>query len=75
MINKLRELGIKSDYAYMAAAASIGLTYISHYIHRARQSSDKAQADRWGIFIGTWAPTLFGLGTALRLEELAEQKK
>ena len=72
MIKKLRELGIKSDYAYMAAFASIGFTYLSHFSSRVRRKSDKAQADRWGIFVGTWAPTMFGLGTALRLEELKD---
>ncbi|QDP96005.1 hypothetical protein FOE78_08930 [Microlunatus elymi] len=70
MINKLREIGVKSDYAYIGAVASIGLAYLSHYSSRLRKNSDKAQADRWGIFVGTWAPTLFGLGIALRLEEL-----
>jgi hypothetical protein len=30
---------------------------------------DTARADRWGIFVGLWAPTFFGLGNALKLEE------
>ena len=34
-----------------------------------KDSNDKAQSDRWGIFIGHWAPTFFGLGLALKLEE------
>jgi hypothetical protein len=29
----------------------------------------KAQADRWGLFIGEWAPTFFALGLALKHEE------
>lgn len=69
MIKKMHELGIRSDYAYIAGIASIGLTYASYLTSRARKGSDKAQADRWGIFIATWAPTMFALGTALRLEE------
>jgi hypothetical protein len=69
MIKKLHEMGVKSDYAYMGAMASVGLTYISYLTSRAKKGSDKAQADRWGIFIATWAPTLFAFGTALRLEE------
>lgn len=60
---------MKSDYAYAAAFASIGLTYISYLANRAKKGNDKSQADRWGIFISTWAPTMFALGTALRLEE------
>lgn len=27
------------------------------------------RADRWGIFIGQWAPTLMAMGVALRIEE------
>ena len=34
-----------------------------------KDSSDKAQSDRWGIFIGHWAPTFFALGLALKNEE------
>lgn len=69
MIKKLHELGIKSDYAYIAALGSIGLSYASYLTSRAKKGHDKAQSDRWGIFIATWAPTLFAFGTALRLEE------
>jgi hypothetical protein len=69
MIKKLHEAGIKSDYAYAAGFASVALTYLSHWTSRMRKDSDKAQADRWGIFVATWAPTMFALGTALRLEE------
>ena len=29
----------------------------------------KSSYDRWGIFIGNWAPTFFGLGNALRSYE------
>ena len=28
-----------------------------------------AQADRWGLFVGEWAPTFFAIGIALGLEE------
>ena len=69
MFKKLHDMGVKSDYAYLGALASVGLTYVSYLTSRAKKSSDKAQADRWGIFIATWAPTLMAFGTALRLEE------
>lgn len=69
MIKKLHDLGVKSDYAYAAGAVSIGLSYLSYLTSRMKKGSDKAQADRWGIFIATWAPTMFAVGTALRLEE------
>ena len=49
--------------------ASIGLSYLSYFISRGKKGDDKAQSDRWGIFIGHWAPTFFALGVALKLEE------
>jgi hypothetical protein len=72
MIKYLKRVGVKSDYAYAAAVGSIGLSWVVHLANWAK--SDKAQADRWGIFIGTWAPTMFGLGIALRLEEQTEEQ-
>ena len=29
----------------------------------------KAQSDRWGLFVGEWAPTFFALGVGLKMEE------
>ena len=69
MIKQLHELGIKSEYAYIGGLASIALSYLSYFASRAKKGNDKAQSDRWGIFVGHWAPTFFALGVALRLEE------
>ncbi len=69
MIEKLHDAGIKSEYAYMGGFASIGLSLVSWLVSRAKSSHSKAQSDRWGIFVGHWAPTFFALGIALRLEE------
>jgi len=69
MIKKLHEAGARSEWAYAAGFASIGLSYLSYFVSRAKKGDDKAQADRWGIFVGHWAPTFFALGVALRMEE------
>ncbi len=69
MIKQLHELGFKSEYAYIGGFASIVLTWIGYFMSRAKKGDDKAQSDRWGIFIGHWAPTFLALGVALRLEE------
>ncbi|HEY5821449.1 MAG TPA: hypothetical protein VIT20_05710 [Propionibacteriaceae bacterium] len=69
IIKKLSELGVKSEYAYIGGFASIILSYASYFASRAKKGDDKAQSDRWGIFIGHWAPTFFTLGIALKLEE------
>lgn len=69
MIKKLHEAGARSEWAYAAGFASIGLSYLSYFVSRAKKGDDKAQSDRWGIFVGHWAPTFFALGVALRMEE------
>jgi hypothetical protein len=69
MIKQLHGLGVRSEYAYIGGFASIVASYLSYFASRAKKGDDKAQSDRWGIFIGHWAPTFFALGVALRLEE------
>ncbi|MFK0074677.1 hypothetical protein [Arthrobacter woluwensis] len=69
MLNQLNRLGVKSDYAFVGGFVSIGLSFGSWLVSRAKRGDSKAQSDRWGLFIGHWAPTLLTLGVALRLEE------
>ena len=69
VIAALSAAGFKSEYAYVGAFASIGLSFVSYFISRGSKGGDKAQADRWGIFVGHWAPTFMSLGVALKLEE------
>ncbi|UGY91091.1 hypothetical protein [Streptomyces gobiensis] len=66
VIKKLHDAGLRSEHAYMAAIGSIGLTVLCWATSRkAESNADLARADRWGIFVGEWAPTFFGLGLAL----------
>ena len=71
MIKRLSDLGITSDVAYIAVAASI---LLSIFMWGARRSDDRSQAERFGIFIGLWAPTLAVLGRALEETERAENR-
>ncbi|NEY31820.1 hypothetical protein GTU99_06335 [Streptomyces sp. PRKS01-65] len=66
IIKKMHDMGVKSEHAYLAAFASIGLTVVAWAASlNAEAGSGVARADRWGIFVGEWAPTFFGLGLAL----------
>lgn len=66
VIKALHDMGLRSEHAYLAALGSIGLSVATWYSSlNAEPGADLARADRWGIFIGEWAPTLFGLGLAL----------
>jgi hypothetical protein len=69
MIRILRKAGVSSSMLYTAGLASIGLSIASWFTSRNLESKGIARADRWGIFVGQWAPTFFALGNAMRLEE------
>lgn len=69
--NPLRVLtgwGVRSSHAYTAGFLAIGVSFLSWLISR-RADDPKGQSDRWGLFIGEWAPTFFALGIALKHEE------
>ncbi|MET7462479.1 hypothetical protein [Nonomuraea sp. NPDC005501] len=69
MIKMLHKMGIRSHHAYMAGALSIGLSFATWALSTKAEPAGLDRADRWGIFVGEWAPTFFALGVALRLEE------
>ncbi|MGW2995243.1 hypothetical protein ACWDA9_27000 [Streptomyces sp. NPDC001193] len=63
IVKKLHQAGVRSEHAYLAAAGSIGLSLATWSASQSRE--DIERADRWGIFVGEWAPTFFCLGLAL----------
>jgi hypothetical protein len=68
-VKYLAKAGLRSEHAYIGSFASIALSLISWLISRGKKGDSKGQSDRWGIFIGHWAPTFMALGVALKLEE------
>jgi hypothetical protein len=67
-IEKAHDLGLRSNHAYIAGFVSIGLS-LGAWLASRGTKGDKAQADRWGIFVGHWAPTFFAIGLALKARE------
>jgi hypothetical protein len=65
----LSGIGIRSRHAYLGGFISIGLSFAAWLASRAKPGDDKSQSDRWGIFVGHWAPTFFALGIALKNQE------
>jgi hypothetical protein len=66
IVKRMHQMGVRSEHSYMAAFASIGLTVAAWMTSlKAEPGTGLARADRWGIFVGEWAPTFFGLGVAL----------
>ena len=73
IIKKLHEMGLRSEHAYTAACVSIGLSVVFWAGSlKMEPGVNLDRADRWGIFVGEWAPTFFRLGLALSHYELAE---
>ncbi|MFF0988830.1 hypothetical protein [Kocuria nitroreducens] len=73
MISTIQNLGVRSEHAYAAGFASIGLSVLSWTVSLGKSKS-KPQADRWGLFVGEWTPTFFAIGVALKLEETSSKK-
>lgn len=65
IMKSLHDAGIRSEYAYAAGMGSIVLSFASWTISRFKPKDSKAQSDRWGIFVGHWAPTFMTVGLAL----------
>ncbi|GGL16654.1 hypothetical protein Sme01_36740 [Sphaerisporangium melleum] len=61
-------MGIRSGMMYTAGIISVGASFASWVLSK-EVEQDIARADRWGLFIGEWAPTFFAMGVALRIEE------
>ncbi len=68
MIAQLRKLGFTSDAMYLAGLASIGLS-IAIWFLRKNSDEDTANAERFGIFVGLWAPTFVAFANALSVSE------
>jgi hypothetical protein len=69
MLRLMRRAGITSDMMYVAGFGSIIASVASWAMSMRAEKAGMDRADRWGIFVGEWAPTFFALGVALRVEE------
>jgi len=74
IMKTLHDAGIRSEHAYTAGFASIGLSFAAWAVSRVKPKDSKAQADRWGIFVGHWAPTFMTIGLALAQYEETQGK-
>lgn len=68
MISKLRSLGFSSGLSYLLGFASVAASIA---IWNNKKDTDTAHAERFGIFVGLWAPTFFAIGNGLDAVERA----
>jgi hypothetical protein len=62
MIQLFKKIGLNQDLMYMLGLASVGASIA---IWNAKKGTDDAHAERFGIFVGLWAPTFFAIGNGL----------
>ena len=70
IISQLRSIGISSTILQGLGFASIGGSIAVWNLRRL--SGDAAHAERFGIFIGLWAPTFFIMANEAAAQEKAE---
>ncbi|GAA3737803.1 hypothetical protein GCM10022225_20860 [Plantactinospora mayteni] len=66
MLEHLHRMGLRAEHMYLAGAAGIGLSFLSWCLSRRLAYTGIDRADRWGIFVGEWAPAFIALGNGLR---------
>ena len=66
MISKFRALGLTSGMSYAAGLLSIAASIA---IWNSQKDKDGPHAERFGIFVGLWAPTFIAIGNGLDLAE------
>lgn len=66
MVDGLEKVGVTPALAYAAAGASI---LMSIAIWAMRRGEDRANSERFGIFVGLWAPTFMVIGKVLEDRE------
>jgi hypothetical protein len=66
VIKKLKSSGLTSSISYAAGFLSVAASIA---IWNTNKGKDAAHAERFGIFVGLWAPTFFAIGNGLDAEE------
>jgi hypothetical protein len=62
MIKLLKAAGITSSISYAAGFLSVAASIA---IWNSNKANDAPHAERFGIFVGLWAPTFFAIGNGL----------
>ena len=71
IVQQMNKLGISSDVLQVAGFVSIFASIATWRM--AKGSGDAAHAERFGIFVGLWAPTFFALAGQVALAEDQEK--
>ena len=67
IVKVLRSVGPGRDFFYVLGFLSV-IASIATWAQR-KGAQDEAHAERFGIFVGLWAPTFFALGNAISRDD------
>ena len=69
---RMKDIGISSDLLQVLGFASVFASIATW--RTAAGSGDSAHAERFGIFVGLWAPTFFALAGQVAIAEANDAK-
>lgn len=72
LVRQLRQLGVSSDVLNAAGLVSI---FGSIAVWARAKRGDAAHGERFGIFVGLWAPTFFVLASELAIVEQEDRPR
>lgn len=72
IVKQMHNLGINSEVLQVMGFASIAASIATW--RAAKKSGDAAHAERFGIFIGLWAPTFFALASEVAVHEAKDDE-
>lgn len=72
LVQRMKNIGITSDVLQILGFASIFGSIAAW--RTAARSGDSAHAERFGIFVGLWAPTFFALAGQVAIAQADDAK-
>jgi hypothetical protein len=66
VIKSLKAIGFNSNLSYLLGFISVAGSIA---VWNSKKGKDDAHAERFGIFVGLWAPTFFAIGNGLDAAE------
>jgi hypothetical protein len=68
VVQTLRRLGFRGSELHAASLGSVGLCIALWIRAKTVDQDERGNAERRAIFVGLWAPTLWGMGDSVRAE-------
>ena len=72
MIQLLKKTGLNQDLMYVLGFASVAASIA---VWNAKKGDDVAHAERFGIFVGLWAPTFFAIANGLAQDGIGSARE